>query len=203
MINFIKSRDKEYYKKQFEIRFEEILNISNEKKPSEFATILIDEIEKQYKNEIKESYKPEDYIKKEKIRLRAEIEYLKSQDFSVLSKNMSGLYSIIASLLIAAIGFLLTSAKSMVDFAVQNKIEQLKDSNIANINEAYSILQNIYSDYNIGNIDMIGKVLTAGILIIGSFFLYLTINEIKDRKYNNRKKYFEGICLDVLENIEV
>lgn len=204
MCSFIKNREKEYLKRLFEKRFKIIPNISNEKSSQEFFSALIDEIDKQYQIEVKKSDEPLRYIEKERIRLRANTELLRSQDFDMSFKYLSGLYSIVIPIIVSTVGFLLISAKSIVDLAIQNKVEQLKNnSNITNINEAYDFLINIYKDYNIETIDLTGKLLMGGIFAISIFFAYMLIRESIGKESNKKKVAFERMCLDILENIRI
>lgn len=200
MIKLKKKKQHKYYKKLFKERFGTELNKLNEMSSLEFFRNLINEIEKQYNKEIKRSNEPVRYIEKEKIRLQTKIEMLKSRDFDITFKYLSVLYSLIIPIIIAVIGYVFVSAKSMVDFAIQNKIEQLRnDNSLTNINDVYDFLTNTYSDYNLKNVNFIGYLQFTGILVICLLFLFMIIREIIRKENNSKIVAFERMCLDILE----
>lgn len=193
---FTEKDKREKYNDIFEKRFKKNTDLSTTKEEPEFFTDYVNKILDGYKDIITEKRNNNDnnYIKREKIRLEANLKNLERKSFD--NQNMISLITIFITVSIFGISYLFNNILDSVKFKIETAIKNLT-------NQSYiEKFAKIFADTSNG----VRKLALVGsIALIVIVFIYIFMQDFINR--NNREKNdiditFNRMCLEVLNNFE-
>lgn len=190
-------RDKrKKYNDIFEKRFNKETGLSTTKEDPEFFTDYVNKIFDEYKHIItkKRNSNDNDYMKREKIRLEANLKNLETQKFD-FSYTLPFI-TILSTLLTFGIGQSLSFFSDDIKFSIQNVLKTITDTN------TIKKFNNVFKDwsYNVGDLVIVYSIVL--IVVFGSAIIAMTVISNRKKQKNDRLIAFNRMCLEVLNEFK-